>query len=152
MLASRLSVVVMDKTGTVTRGRPQVVDVLPADGVEERTLLASAAAAEQLSGHPLAGAVVKCARERGIAVPLAMTLETLPGAGVRAEVNFRPVVVGNETVLEETGGDTSALVKQMTQLRVAGKIPLAVVVAGTTVNRQSRSESRRRIFRFTPKS
>ena len=128
-LSGRLSVVVLDKTGTVTRGRPQVVEVLPVEGVTSDSLLASAAAAEQLSGHPLASCIVRHTRETSVTIPLATTLETLPGVGIRAVVNFRTVDVGNEAVLDGVDDDTSSLVEQMARLRGDGKIPLAVVAS-----------------------
>lgn len=87
-------VVVLDKTGTLTRGTPELAAVLPvADGAEPGALLRWAAAAEQYSEHPLGRAIVAAARARGITVPPARAFAALPGRGVRAEVDGRHVVV-----------------------------------------------------------
>ena len=84
----------IDKTGTLTEGRPRVVALAPADGFSEADLLTLAAAAESSSEHPLARAIVAAARERGLALPPVSDVSATPGFGVRAKVGGREVVVG----------------------------------------------------------
>ena len=84
----------IDKTGTLTEGRPRVVALAPADGFSEADLLTLAAAAESSSEHPLARAIVSAARERGLALPPVSDFSATPGFGVRAKVGGREVVIG----------------------------------------------------------
>ncbi|MCX6931314.1 MAG: copper-translocating P-type ATPase [Verrucomicrobia bacterium] len=84
----------IDKTGTLTEGRPRVVALAPADGFSEADLLTLAAAAESSSEHPLARAIVAASRERGLALPPVSDFSATPGFGVRAKVGGREVVVG----------------------------------------------------------
>jgi cation transport ATPase len=101
--AGRLTTVVLDKTGTVTRGRPKVTAVYPAAGVAAEELLAVAAAAERLSQHPLAEAVVAEAEARGIAVAQADDLEVIAGQGIRVRLGQRRIFVGTEQLLASQG-------------------------------------------------
>ncbi len=104
-----VSVVVLDKTGTITRGEPRVVDVVPAAGGEADDVLALAASAEQLSEHPLARAVVEAARARGLALEPVHDFETVAGKGVRARAGGEAVLVGTLRFLREAGIDTGHL-------------------------------------------
>ena len=101
--AGRLTTVVLDKTGTVTQGRPKVTAVYPAAGVPPEELLAVAAAAERLSQHPLAEAVVAEAEARGIPVVQADDLEVIPGQGIRVRLGQRQIFVGTEQLLASQG-------------------------------------------------
>jgi Zn2+/Cd2+-exporting ATPase len=96
--AATLRAVAFDKTGTLTVGRPRLVDLRAAGAVEPDELLRLAAAAESLSEHPLAGAVVEAARDRGLELPAASDLEALIGRGVRARVGERWVWVGKREI------------------------------------------------------
>lgn len=93
----------MDKTGTLTAGRPDVVDVVAADGVEEAELLSIAAAVEQNSQHPLAEAVVRRAEEGGLELPEADDLESVTARGVRSSVGGETVEIGNLRLWEDAG-------------------------------------------------
>jgi len=93
----------MDKTGTLTAARPDVVDVVTAEGVEERELLAVAAAVERNSQHPLAEAVVRRAEEDGVEMPEAGDLESVTARGVRSSVGGESVEIGNLRLWEEAG-------------------------------------------------
>ena len=93
----------LDKTGTLTEGRPRVTDVVPSAGVDERELLRLAAAVERQSQHPLAEAVVRRAEEAGIGVPEAGGLESITARGVRAEVEGQVVAIGNPRLWEDVG-------------------------------------------------
>ena len=99
--AARIDVVVLDKTGTLTEGRPELVEIAPAAGFDEAEALALAAAVEALSEHPLSAAVVEGAEARGLAVEAAVGFEALPGAGLAAEVRGRSVLIGNRRLFEE---------------------------------------------------
>ncbi len=101
--AGRLTTVVLDKTGTVTQGRPKVTAVDPAAGVAAEELLAVAAAAERLSQHPLAAAVVAEAEARRIPVPQADDLEVIAGQGIRARLGQRRIFVGTGQLLASQG-------------------------------------------------
>ena len=105
-----VTTVVLDKTGTVTEGKPSVQAVVPVDGISEAQLLAIAAAAESGSGHPLAKAVIEYAAQKNIEIPgVPEELENLAGRGLRAVVNGVTVLAGNQRLLEESGVDASAL-------------------------------------------
>lgn len=93
----------MDKTGTLTAGRPDVVDVVAAEGVGEERLLSVAAAVERNSQHPLAAAVVRRAEEGGLEVPQAGDLESVTARGVRSSVGGKSVEIGNLRLWEESG-------------------------------------------------
>ncbi len=96
--ASRLQAVIMDKTGTLTKGEPEVVEVVPADGVAEGELLAMAAAVERGSEHPLAQAILK--RAEGMELPEVSGFEAVPGHGATARVGGRTLLVGNLRLME----------------------------------------------------
>ncbi len=129
-VAGRLTTVVLDKTGTVTLGRPAVTAVEPAAGVTPEELLATAAMAERLSQHPLAVAVVQEAASRGIAIPQAGGLETLPGQGVRATHGDLTILVGNERLMASAGIDFQGHAGAIGSFRGRGETPL-LVAAGT---------------------
>ncbi len=104
-----VSVVVMDKTGTITHGEPRTVSVVPADARSADGLLALAASVEALSEHPLGQAVVKDAQAKGLDLERAEGFEAVAGKGVRATVAGRPVLVGTLRFLAESGVSTDAL-------------------------------------------
>jgi Cu+-exporting ATPase len=108
-VAERVSAVVLDKTGTITEGRPQVTRVVPAGAIDEDGLLRLAAALERGSEHPLAEAVVRRADWAGIDVPSAEGFEALAGMGARARVDGHAVVLGSARLVAETGADLAPL-------------------------------------------
>ena len=110
--AELIDTVVLDKTGTITQGRPAVAQVIPLNGIAEREVLRLAAAAEQYSEHPLARAVVQTARDRGIPVPDPDEFRNEPGLGVVAQINGETVLVGNLDLLQRHGAiDPDAVVR-----------------------------------------
>jgi heavy metal translocating P-type ATPase len=121
--------VVLDKTGTLTEGRPTVREVEAATGSED-DLLAVAAAAETSSEHPLAQAIVKAAFERGITPPEVATFEALPGQGVVARIGNTEVVVGNPRFLAERGIELAAVLHRVDALEAAGRTVIAVAKEG----------------------
>ncbi|HEY8416683.1 MAG TPA: heavy metal translocating P-type ATPase, partial [Limnochordales bacterium] len=128
--AHRLDAVVLDKTGTITKGEPALTDVVAAGGFERDELLALVAAAEQGSEHPLAQAIVAAARERRLDLPAAQDFEAVPGHGIRATVNGRPVLVGNRKWLRDNGIDPAALEAELVRLEEEGKTAMLVAVDG----------------------
>jgi len=134
--AQKVDTVVLDKTGTVTRGKPDLGEVRlnPAGAFrgEEgaRELLRLAASAESGSGHPLADAVVRGAKGRGIDVAAPETFLSIPGQGIRASVSGRAVRVGNLAWLEAEGIDPAGLVHDVQEIADAGGTPICVAVDG----------------------
>ncbi len=122
--------VVMDKTGTVTEGRPKVTDLYSAPGVSEEEFLHLAASAEALSEHPLAHAVVECAKERGLTLLEAADFAATPGGGVEATVAGKKLLAGNRRLFEGRQVDLSAFDAVSEQATEAGKTPLYFVSDG----------------------
>ncbi|MCX5336710.1 heavy metal translocating P-type ATPase [Streptomyces sp. NBC_00140] len=128
--AHKLDTVVLDKTGTVTAGKPVLTDVHPADGFDEAGLLALAAAAEADSEHPLVAAIVAGARDRGLALLPSSGFDSVTGKGVQATVDGRAVLVGTARLLSDVGIDTSALAPIAAELSAQGKTPVLAAVDG----------------------
>ncbi len=125
--AGRIDTVVLDKTGTITLGRPRVVGLLPADEVPEGRLLAAAAAAETLSRHPLSHAIVAAAQERGIDVEHADALEVVPGQGIVCRRRDMRLAVGTEQLLADHAVDLSRLdADALEHARAAGRTVILV--------------------------
>ncbi len=95
--------VVVDKTGTLTEGRPRVASILPMEGVSEVDLLTLAAALERGSEHPLAGAIVKAAEERSVIIPAATDVGSSTGMGIAGNVQARRIIVGNAAMMRQSG-------------------------------------------------
>jgi P-type E1-E2 ATPase len=123
-------VIVLDKTGTVTKGKPELTDVLPAPGVDAASLLRMAAAADQPSEHPLAQAIVEGARSRGLDLPEAASFEAVPGHGVVATVEGERILIGNERLMRREGIDLSPLAGRASALAGEGKTPMFVSAGG----------------------
>ncbi len=128
--AGRIDTLVIDKTGTVTSGKPQLTDILPLTSREDRDdLLALTASLEQLSDHPLATAVVKAARERGAALTTPEQFANHPGHGVSGKVGNRSLLVGRPDWLIGNGIEL-ATDQQIERLRREAKAVVAVAVDG----------------------
>jgi Cu+-exporting ATPase len=102
--ARRIDTIVLDKTGTVTAGKPAVTQIVAAGGNDETEVLRLAAAAEQFSQHPLAAAIVAAARERKLGFPQPTSFNTEPGLGIIAEIAGETILVGSRELLEQHGG------------------------------------------------
>ena len=126
--AKKIDTIVLDKTGTITLGKPAVTDIVPADGFDEDVLLALAAAAERDSEHPLAAAIVDGANERGLARIGVSGFEAIPGHGIRAQFGHRAILVGKRAFLEDAGIDVGALEAEATRLADGGKTPVFVAL------------------------
>jgi len=129
--AGRLTTVVLDKTGTVTTGRPTVTDLAPAAGWQPDELLRWAAAVETGSEHPLAEAIVAAARERGLDLPAVRQFEAASGRGVRAELDQRTVLLGNRAWLEANGVTVAMLAEAAENLARQARTPIFLAVDGT---------------------
>ncbi|MFB5191167.1 heavy metal translocating P-type ATPase [Alicyclobacillus fastidiosus] len=125
-LAHKVNVVVFDKTGTITSGRPTVTDIWLADGTTEAELLSRAGALERQSEHPLGAAVVRCATDASVQLVDASDVQAVPGRGIKGVVDGHIVRVGNRRWLEEMGM-TSFPDEQLANFESAGKT--AVIVA-----------------------
>jgi Cu+-exporting ATPase len=131
--AQRVTAVVLDKTGTITRGEPSVTAVRPVAGGSEEELLRVAAAAERGSEHPLAEAIVRLASEQGAELPPATDFAAIPGGGVRAIVEERSVLVGSERLLTEQGVAIGALGDVAREAAEDGHTPVLVAVDGLAI-------------------
>lgn len=145
--AHSLQAVVVDKTGTLTVGRPTVTDIV-ATGLDENELLALAASVERTSEHPLGEALVAAARERGLTLEDARDFSALPGLGIKAMVNGTEVVMGNAALLEQEGLTLDGLAATARELSQQGKTPMfiakdhqlkGIIAVADTVKPESRA-------------
>jgi len=127
--AQGIGTVVLDKTGTVTEGKPRVVDIA-APTWNPNELLRMAAALEKGSEHPLAAAVIEAARDRNVSVPDAEAFQSYGGRGVGGTVNGTPVLVGNPAFLREWSVDPTSLERHAAQMAERGQTPVYVAVDG----------------------
>jgi len=127
--ASKVQVVVLDKTGTLTKGEPSVTDVIPLSGSAD-AVLRLAAAVEKRSEHPLGEAIVRGAVERGVDIPAAESFNAIPGHGVEAVVDGKPVLLGNRKLLEERGINLAELSREAERLENEGKTVMFIGVDG----------------------
>lgn len=132
-VTSKLDTVVLDKTGTITWGKPSLTDVLASSGLAEEDLLRLAATVERSSEHPLAAAIVAGAEERGLEPPPVEGFEAIPGHSVRARVEGHEVLLGNLRLLERERIDASALEPDWERLADEGKTPMYVAIDGRAV-------------------
>jgi len=128
--ASRLTSVVLDKTGTVTEGHPAVVGIFPATGWTEEAVLRMAAGIEAGSEHPLAQAVVQAATVRGLVPAPASGFDALSGHGVRARVEGKAVLLGNPRLMQNSGVEIGALRSQAQTAALLGQTPVYLAVDG----------------------
>ena len=128
--SARIDTVVMDKTGTLTKGEPEVTDVV-VQGLGEDDMLALAAAVERESEHPLAAAVVRYAEDRQVPKLVANGFRNVPGHGAGATVSDRRVLVGNRKLMVDEGVDAGALLARRDELAATGRTAVMVAVDGT---------------------
>lgn len=126
--AHRLDTIVLDKTGTLTTGRPAVTDLVTAGSCTETELLQWASAAERGSEHPLGEAIRNAARERGISTDDALEFEALPGLGIRAKKAGRTILLGNRRLMQSHASLPDDLDTRATRLEADGKTVLFVAV------------------------
>ncbi|OOG22739.1 copper-translocating P-type ATPase [Thioalkalivibrio denitrificans] len=126
-------VVAMDKTGTLTRGRPELTDLHVAEGVEESQVLSLAAGLEQHSEHPIAEAIVRAARERGLRLESAAEFNAEPGMGASGRVAGKGLLIGADRYLAREGIDTAPLARHAEGLADAGRTPLYLAADGRAI-------------------
>ena len=124
--ARRVDTVVLDKTGTITQGKPKLVKVLPISGVSEDELLSFAASAEEGSEHPLAAAVVSAAGARGLTWARATSFEATPGGGVTALVGGAPIMAGSPGFFQDRHGSPESWKGVVEGLTEGGRTPILV--------------------------
>jgi Cu2+-exporting ATPase len=127
---SGITAIVLDKTGTLTEGKPALTDVVTVGTITEQELLRLVASAEQGSEHPLAEAIVIGARDRGARLTDTTQFEAIAGHGIRATVDGRVVLAGNAKLMRDQGVDAAALDAQAATLAEQGKTPMFVAVDG----------------------
>ncbi len=125
-----IKVVVLDKTGTITAGKPALADVVAADGFDEVTVLRVAAAVEAGSEHPLGQAIVSGAHERGVEIPAVQAFKAVTARGVRGEADDCLVRIGSRRMLDEAGIDYRSLDDTLTRLENEGKTAMLVAIDG----------------------
>ena len=126
----RIDTLVVDKTGTLTEGRPKVVGIVAAGGLEESELLRLAASVEQASEHPLADAIVREAKERSLALGKVDEFDSPTGKGAIGKVDGKTIALGNARYLASIGADTAALDAESERLRGEGATVINVAIDG----------------------
>jgi Cu2+-exporting ATPase len=129
--ATKLNVIIFDKTGTLTVGQPEVVDVVPTQGVTADTVLSTAASVEQGSDHPLALAITR--RAEGFAVATQTGFENIEGMGARAKIDGETVFLGNRRLMDTQGLDLGELGAEAQRLQGAGRTVVHVARAGKVI-------------------
>lgn len=147
-MAKQLQVIVLDKTGTITKGKPELTDVIAETGFEEEVILRLAAAVERTSEHPLATAIVEGAKAQHLTLPEATQFAAIPGQGVTAHVEGHQVILGNETLMNEHTIALGRLLGESQRLADNGKTAMylaidgraaGIVAAADTVKDESRA-------------
>jgi Cu+-exporting ATPase len=126
----KVDTLVVDKTGTLTEGRPRVVAVVPAESFDEDTILSLAASLERGSEHPLAAAIVASAQQRGLTLNDVVDFDSVTGKGVTGKINAHQVAVGNATLLKDLGISRASLEARGDALRRDGATAMFVVIDG----------------------
>ena len=122
--ASKVDIVALDKTGTITTGQPKVTDIFPADGISEKELLEAAFALEKKSEHPLAKAIVEYGNEKKFTVPVVEDFQAVPGNGLTGTLNNKTLIGGNLLFIEKSLSISEKIKHGAEQLASAGKTPL----------------------------
>ncbi|MGO4354741.1 heavy metal translocating P-type ATPase [Rhizobium sp. RAF36] len=128
---SKVDTLIVDKTGTLTEGKPRLTDTVALEGIDESRLLAVAASLERGAEHPLAEAIVAGAEERSIALSEVTSFDAITGKGVTGLVDGAKIALGNAAMMRDLGIDTSALDEQISALRDDGKTVMFVTIDGS---------------------
>jgi Cu+-exporting ATPase len=132
-MAHKLQALILDKTGTLTQGKPAVTDIIPHNGYTEAYVLCLAASAERSSEHPLGEAIVEAARARGLSLEEVSDFTALPGHGIRAVVGSHTVLIGNQQLMQDAEVAPGKLAEAAAQLASAGKTPMFVARNGRSM-------------------
>lgn len=128
--AHKIQTIVLDKTGTVTKGQPELTDVRAADDMDEEALLRWLGAAERNSEHPLAEAIVKGIGSRGIGLPASEQFEAITGYGIRATVEGKDILAGTRKLMAKYGVKAESAYAEMSALEEAGKTVMLAAIDG----------------------
>jgi len=128
--AHKLTAIILDKTGTITQGKPALTDVRALPGTVEADLVRLAASAERRSEHPLAAAIVEGAKARGLTLAEPSAFKAVIGNGIEATVDGRAVLIGKRALLADRGIDTTALDSLAEELAAVGKTPMYTAIDG----------------------
>jgi Cu+-exporting ATPase len=123
-----IDTLVVDKTGTLTEGKPKLVTIAPVDGFDDRELLRLAASLERGSEHPLAGAIVGGAQQQNVELTRTESFQSLTGKGVRGQIDGRPVSLGNRALFEELKIDAASIATDAEKFRADGQTVMFVAV------------------------
>ncbi|WP_139490681.1 heavy metal translocating P-type ATPase [Brevibacillus dissolubilis] len=126
--AHKLDTIVLDKTGTITKGEPSLTDVIPYGNFQADEMLRLTATAEKNSEHPLAEAIVKGALEKGVGLTTSESFEAIPGFGLRAQVEGRTLYIGTRKLMNRENIDITQAISQMEQLESDGKTAMLVAI------------------------
>ncbi|NWK68631.1 copper-translocating P-type ATPase [Bacillus paramycoides] len=124
----RLDTIILDKTGTVTNGKPTLTDVIVADGFEEKEILKLVGAAEKNSEHPLAEAIVEGIKEKGIDIQSSETFEAIPGFGIESVVEGKKLLIGTRRLMMKFNIDIEEVSKSMEELEREGKTAMLIAI------------------------
>ncbi|MED1090716.1 heavy metal translocating P-type ATPase [Bacillus paramycoides] len=124
----RLDTIILDKTGTVTNGKPTLTDVIVADGFEEKEILKLVGAAEKNSEHPLAEAIEEGIKEKGIDIPSSETFEAIPGFGIESVVEGKKLLIGTRRLMMKFNIDIEEVSKSMEELEREGKTAMLIAI------------------------
>lgn len=131
--AHKLNTVVMDKTGTITTGKPAVMEIIPFGGASRRHVLTVAASLETKSEHPLADAVTACAKENGVEAEAADNFEAVFGKGVKADINGKACLAGNAALLKDSKIEFGSCTDKANELADKGATPLYIAESGYVI-------------------
>jgi len=129
-ITHKINTVVLDKTGTITEGKPEVTDIITTDGMETKYLLRLAASAEKGSEHPLGEAIVRRAEKEGIDLVEAEKFEAIPGQGIEVTIEGKNILIGNRKLMDEKGISLDGLDSESDRLADEGKTPMFIAVNG----------------------
>jgi P-type Cu+ transporter len=130
-MTRRIDTIVLDKTGTLTRGKPAVTEVITVNGTQESEVLSLAAAAEVGSEHPLGEAIVSRAQELGLDLPSSEGFQSVTGKGIQATVEGRKLLIGNRALMEQSSVNLDGLVEEADGLARNGATPMYVAIDGS---------------------
>lgn len=126
--AHRLTTIVLDKTGTITKGQPEVTDIVTLSGLSDRNILKMAARVEKSSEHPLAQAIVKYGQEQGISLEDPIDFTAIPGYGVKASIDGKQILVGTRKLMRENNIEIEAAIGEIERLEQQGKTVMLLAV------------------------
>jgi Cu+-exporting ATPase len=129
--AHRIKAIVLDKTGTITKGKPEVTDIIPTGNLREEEILSFAAIAEKNSEHPLGEAIVNKAKEKGFELPDPENFEAIPGHGIYAKIKGREVYLGNRRLMKAKNISTESIEDLLTKLENEGKTAMIMAIDGS---------------------